>query len=264
MKNDIVQNVLNWWGSAGFDLNWLTEAQKDKLLNDLIEDKNRANRPDNFEELKWNPDKVIADLKKNHMKVDENVEMCWYKGKIVHIELPSVWWFEWYRFDYFISDEVVEVDTYNNIKWTIKYHTKRSFWKFLNNLNRYMQQFWIELDKWEVHNWGFEGKINENYRYTGDSSCMIGDYVLGLLNFGRGLLTGYTLLWADALFTVGAGLSNSDEFCFDSIKRVKRWHIMAIVNDEESILEPSETTDSLIEKEVRKAQEAFYYRVDDL
>lgn len=197
------------------------------LLKNLLEKVIKQNRPNNFEELKWNPDKVIADLEENHMKVDdENVEMYWYKGKIVHVELPSVWWFKWDKFDYFISDEVINIDDYKKIKWTINYHTERSFWKFLNNLNKYMQQFWIELDTQKVYVWWWQ-EVREDYvygidyRYSHKNWCEIWRYVEKLLYW----YIGHCRLGDDMLFMW-------DDFCFDAAWSVGVywWHIMAHVD----------------------------------
>jgi hypothetical protein len=45
------------------------------LLKSLLDKVIKQNRPRNFEELKGDPRKIIADLKKNHMTIDEDVEM---------------------------------------------------------------------------------------------------------------------------------------------------------------------------------------------
>jgi hypothetical protein len=188
-------------------------------IKDSLEQVIKSNRPRNFEQLRWNPYNVVVDLKKNYLKVEENVEMYGYKWKIVHIELPSVGWFKWYKFDYFISDEDVYLDIYNSIMWNMRNHTKLSFASFLNNLNDYMQQFDIKLDyaRWKSRYQGYA--YDMDYRYTHKNSCEIWDYV-------RILLEGY--LWSCRL---GGSMLFMwwDDFCFDAKWSVwvKYWYIMA-------------------------------------
>ena len=259
MAKKVLPNVLGWQGwwpgeePGNFDISSLSEEQKWELLRLLIEDKkkNKRKKTPNVEKLKWDPEKVIADLKENHIKVDENVEMYWFKWKIVHVELPPIWWFKWFNFDYFVSDEVIDLENYEKMKHNINYHTKRSIWELLNNLSKYMQEFWIDL-KDETIDFRFDDYFKNfkkdeiyqylaDYRYTGTEICLIWAYARKLLGLRR-----VYFLWSDKLCAT-AGDNTGTDFCFDDVRFGKRkWdtdkdikaHIMTKIDSDSST--PSE------------------------
>lgn len=62
-----------------------------------------------LESLRWDRDGILNYLKENpkYIKIEKNAEVMWHKWKKVHINLPKVWNFEWFKFDYFVSDDRV-------------------------------------------------------------------------------------------------------------------------------------------------------------
>lgn len=108
---------------------WLNEAKKEKerLQKEYEEkmakaDENIADKTKSYEdaqiahrweieyweikkELIWNYEAVEDDLLKNHLNVKENSEYMWLKWKEIHLTIPAVWKFKWFKFDCFISDD---------------------------------------------------------------------------------------------------------------------------------------------------------------
>jgi len=119
-------------------------------------------------DLKWNTNIILNDLKENHVKVEENAEMMWCKWKKVHIDLPAVWDFEWFKFDYFISDEAVyKRDFEKKSELEEKSYSMSDISKLLQAMNRYM----IELkgkNDWDM-DYEKELKYWETEKYRCDT-----------------------------------------------------------------------------------------------
>ena len=101
-----------------------------------------------IEKLKWDTDAILNDLKENYVMIEEDAEMMWYKWKKVHIDLPAIWNFEWFKFDYFVSENsyswlVGKKDFWQKPRLKKKLYSIKEISKLLHAMNKYM----IEL-KW--------------------------------------------------------------------------------------------------------------------
>lgn len=100
-------------------------------------------------ELYWNADAILRDLKENCVKVEENVEMMWYKWKKVKINLPKIKWkFEWKVFEYFVSEERMRSKSLeNNSELRSKSYSMKEVWELLRAINRYMKVYGVKTDR---------------------------------------------------------------------------------------------------------------------
>ena len=132
--NDKLNSIIGQW-------NELSKKEQSELLVMLQK-----------EHLIWNTDAILDDLKKNHVKIEENVEMMWLKWKKVHIDLPAVWNFEWFKFDYFVSDVRVEKKYFEKKKLfgrkslENKSYSMKDVSKLLQAMNNYMSELQWEND----------------------------------------------------------------------------------------------------------------------
>lgn len=100
-------------------------------------------------ELFWNRIAILDDLAKNHVKVEEDVEMMWYKWKRFHIDLPAVGDFKWFKFDWFVSDNMLKREDFMNNNVRKKLHSKNVVYKILRAMNKYMKTMGVKTD-WDV------------------------------------------------------------------------------------------------------------------
>ena len=99
------------------------------------------------EELIWDTDAILNDLRENHVKIEKNAEVEWYKWKKVHIDLPAVWNFEWFKFDYFVSNDFVyKKDFEAKSELKKKSYSMNDVSKLLQAMNEYMTELWGKND----------------------------------------------------------------------------------------------------------------------
>lgn len=188
-----INKPIRWDEELKTRLEWLTPEEKDRLFEILKQDKEKneeeqeKSQPNT--ELFWNKEAVLEDLKENHVKIEENAEMMWYKWKKVHIDLPAVWDFEWFKFDYFVSEDTVDESDFKNGPINESYSRKeildvlKNIWKYLNlygietkerevsvgsgsyileGHHRYLKDF-LWLTKWYWLNEQFEWSLSDNH-----------------------------------------------------------------------------------------------------
>ena len=103
-------------------------------------------------ELYWNRDAILKDLKENYVTVEENAEIGWYMlgWKKVHINLPAVWNFKWFKFNYFVSSRPeFKEELERSPKLVEKLYSMKDVWGLLWAMNRYMQAMGVETD-WDL------------------------------------------------------------------------------------------------------------------
>lgn len=122
---------------------------------------------DTKEELYWDKEKILENLKENCVKVEENVEMMWHKWKKVHINLPKIEWkFEWFKFEYFVSNEsVLKKDFESNPELEKKSYSMEEVWGLLKAMNKYMQAMGVETD------WDMDYENDLKYWKTDNYGC---------------------------------------------------------------------------------------------
>ena len=98
-----------WDEDLKLRLEWLTDEQKDKLFEILKREK--------IKRLMWKKEEVFKYTKENYVQIVEGIKFLWYEWKRIHIDLPAVWDFKWFKSDYFVSDEnITEHDLKQNQK----------------------------------------------------------------------------------------------------------------------------------------------------
>ena len=133
-------------------MDWLSDEEKEKLSKlsddqvmeflDMLRQKYNKKR-----EMYGNRNLIIKDLEENHVKVEENVEMMWYKWKIFHINLPAVWNFKWFKFDCFVSDELVSKENLEgNQKLLRQSYLVDDIVKLWLSIKDYLKEYWAYWD----------------------------------------------------------------------------------------------------------------------
>ena len=166
--------------------NSLPNAKRQEILNTLhgittkqieviwqaISEQEQKKTEQRNKELYWNKEKILENLKENCVKVEEKVEMMWYKWKKVHINLPAVWKFKWFKFDYFVSNESVrKYDFKKGSELENKSYSMKEVWELLKAMNRYMKAMGVETD-WEMN---YEKDLR--YWETDNYSCIAWDWL---------------------------------------------------------------------------------------
>lgn len=122
-------------------------------------------------ELFWNVEAILKDLKKNHVK-EYDAEEMWYKWKRVHIDLPAVWNFDWFEFDYFVSENTIKRREFKeNPEFEKESHSFSSISKLLEKLNKYMKELGVETD------WNMDYRAALMYYYTDCNNCVVWNYL---------------------------------------------------------------------------------------
>jgi len=100
-----------------------------------------------IEKLKGDTNAILKDLKENHVKIEKNAEVEWYKWKEVHFSLPAVWNFEWFKFDYFVSNDLIDKKDFEaKSELKKKLYSMNDVSKLLQAMNEYMTELWGEND----------------------------------------------------------------------------------------------------------------------
>ena len=126
-------------------INWLSNEKKDELLRMLKKDQIERN----YNSLYWKMDTILKDLKENHIETKENQNMLGFDWKLVHIDLPSVWDFKWFNFDYFKPDSRVwenwdfESDS-DNLE--DKSFSIQEISELLNSFKEYLKELGVEIN----------------------------------------------------------------------------------------------------------------------
>ena len=117
------------------------------------------------EKLYWNREAIIKDLKENYLKEKDTIMMR-YRWKEVHLSLPAVWNFEWFKLDYFVSDKAVrkyEFVLYPELEKKLK--SMKQIWEILKAVNRYMAELWVKTD------WDMDYENDMQYWKTENDRC---------------------------------------------------------------------------------------------
>jgi hypothetical protein len=145
-KRELIEGIVD-----GYRKLWYSEEKIEKVRADLLSDLQKEPWLDvERDELYWDKDKILENLKQK-VVVEENVNYMWYKWKKVHITLPEVEWkFEWFKFEYFVSDETVYKKYFESKPELVdKSYSMKDVWKLLKAMNRYMQAMGIDTD-WDI------------------------------------------------------------------------------------------------------------------
>lgn len=142
-------------------LKWLTPGEKIRMLEILKQDEEELNnnqeKREPNPELFWNEEAIIKDLKENYIKIEDDAEIMWKKWKIVHINLPKIWDFDWLNFKCFIWNDALWPDEYDEIynKLNNQFYTNEELFNILSSFTKYLNTFWIKnKEETEIYNTG--------------------------------------------------------------------------------------------------------------
>lgn len=152
----------------------------------LQREEEEKEKSEKVENLEWDIDAILKNLKENHVKIEEDVKMMWYKWKKVYIDLPAVWNFGWFKFDYFVSDDrVINSDLRKksifNKPLEGKLYSKKEVVELLNAINKYMAELHVKND------WDMDYENELKYGETNKYWCKAWDYLK-------------TIAWLDAWY----------------------------------------------------------------
>lgn len=161
--------ILNYWFQlSNHPVEWTSTPTLPVQTAQKVENSTNWQIEQNFEysgwkeELIWDTDAILNDLRENHVKIEKNAEVEWYKWKKVHIDLPAVWNFEWFKFDYFVSNDFVyKKDFEAKSELKKKSYSMNDVSKLLQAMNEYMTELWGKNDgnidyETELKYWEFE------------------------------------------------------------------------------------------------------------
>ena len=160
------------------ELRGVLEVCSDEKIKKVVEEEKEEEerktkeREEKKLELMWNTNAILDDLKENHVKIEKNKKIMWYKWKIVHIDLPAIWNFNWFKFNYFVSYErVVEDEFERNFLFGDQLYSMKDVSELLQAMNEYMKELQGKND-WDMD---YEDKLK--YRTTNTCRCNIWDYL---------------------------------------------------------------------------------------
>ena len=146
MVNNLEDDLLDSWKKQISKWNQIRQEVNNKVAGDLSKERVLPK-----ESLFWNREAILGDLKDNYVKVEDGVEMMWYKWKKVYINLPAVWNFEWFKFDCFVwvgseTKSFLEKDHQDVIDNS---YSIKDISNLLRAMNRYMKEYGVETD-WDA------------------------------------------------------------------------------------------------------------------
>lgn len=126
-------------------LEWLSPEEKSKLLEMLKQDGKKIHRIEPNEKLMGNLDEIIFDLRTKHITKKREV-LWWLKWEKVCIDLPAVWNFKWFKFEFFMTNSPFDAKGFEKSGLREKSYSTNEVWKLLKELNSYLYEYGIDLD----------------------------------------------------------------------------------------------------------------------
>lgn len=164
-----INTPTGWDKDLKLRLEWLTDEQKDRLLEMLKKDKKtREMKKEPTQKLKesllWKPHWEVMDyLNKKYVKIKENQEMYGYKWRIIEINLPAVLdKHEWFKMKWFISYDSFSRQEYEaNPKFeNISYSEEEA-----NNIIKWIDKYYEVISPWMEHpNYLINSLVGEGFR----------------------------------------------------------------------------------------------------
>lgn len=156
-KSQIMRNFYDKMNKVS-ELSWYQES-RESHLKDVQERINLIKRKNLKLNLYWNSSAVLEDMKKNYIDIEENQEMLGKKWCVVHIDIPAVWDFKWFKFDFFISEDRITPKEFElNPEYEKNSCSFQDSKKILEAIAGYMREYWVENIYW------FKGK-NSKWSY---------------------------------------------------------------------------------------------------
>lgn len=158
IKSKELLDVLNSVSDHDINNIWdeITEKNEQKRK---WEDKKRIKEYVSKDKFKWNARAIIWDLIWNHVKINSDQELLWFKWNIVHLTLPAVWKFKWFNFDYFESLEKINKNDFEkNNEYAEKSFTMKDICELLDAIRSYMNELKVKIDC-EIN---YESRLSRN------------------------------------------------------------------------------------------------------
>lgn len=118
----------------------------------------------------WNIDAILEDLKENYVNIEEYKEMLNKPWDIIHINLPAIWKFNWFKFDCFTSGHYLDGSVW---EWKEEYiersYSKEEILELYEAIIKYMKEYWVDADQSDA--WEYLLRITWLY----DGYCLLKD-----------------------------------------------------------------------------------------
>jgi len=124
--------------------------------------------------IKMQEEQIIKNIREHNVRIINNQEMFWVKGKIVTLDLPKVWDFKWFKFSYFVSNDVITKRNFEKIplfKKESKFEKQSYTLKEICDLMEALRKFIEESDLHEDCGMDYEKELK--YWETQTEKCKI-------------------------------------------------------------------------------------------
>ena len=124
--------------------------------------------------IKMQEEQIIKNIREHNVRIISNQEMFWVKGKIVTLDLPKVWDFKWFKFSYFVSNDVITKRNFEKIplfKKESKFEKQSYTLKEICDLMEALRKFIEESDLHEDYGMDYEKELK--YWETQTEKCKI-------------------------------------------------------------------------------------------
>ena len=166
-KSQIMRNFYDKMNDVS-KLPWYQESRESHLQDiqeriDLIKRKNLKLN------LFWNSSAVLEDMRKNYVDIEENQEMLGKKWDVVHINIPAVWDFKWFKTDFFVSKDRIALKEFESNPEYEKNSCSFQYSKeMLEAIAGYMREYWVENIYWfkkENSKWSYDYWVDDYFEF---------------------------------------------------------------------------------------------------
>lgn len=176
----IEEEAIEWESETLFKWGEKTEVEKKIQNTEEIPD-----------EIMWDEDKIIAYIKNRFIDIEENINYMWFNWKKIHLNLPVIWDFEWFKFNAFVSSSSMSKADFDlNQNLEEKSYSKDEICGLLSAINKFMATCGVCTDG------DMNYKNQLKYRKTGINKCKAWDCLKNMLDLSRTyFLNGKNVSW---------------------------------------------------------------------
>lgn len=183
------------------------QQKREKLKQDRKNTLTDQNRQNIFESIYWDKESVIKDLRENFVTTKDTIKKIniWknienIEWKEIHFELPAVWDFKWFKFDFFVSNDTTNAEIFrNNSKLEKQLYSIKEIWDLLDAIRSYMIECGVQLDG----HWYVDYEEDFKYRKTRDCRNEVWSCLNAILGFKHAYwLRDSIMLWQENWRTI--------------------------------------------------------------
>ena len=132
--------------------------------------------------IKKKENEIIKNLRDCHVRINGCQEINWIKGKTVLFDLPAVWNFKWFKFNFFISDKRITKGVFEKIsffKKESKFERQAYSLKEICELMEALRDYMKELESPEDYGMNYEKDLK--YWETQKTKCHVWKFLKSIL-----------------------------------------------------------------------------------